>query len=427
MVRLSIVAILITAVLWVSPAPAVPVQLVPGTINMFRDMRGLNDVAVVPGDRFQFGASIVGGSAGATLGGVYPPTGFTVSQGRCTPLTVNPNTCSRTTAFNLNRLEPWTLRFDKPGFDRLEVTGPPLVLANGQSVLAPVPFPTNVTLSGSGLTPTIAWTVPGEFTPDGFRVQIWDKGRIDPVTSGVDIIHSVAVSVNATSYMIPATLSSGLQLAFGGNYTINFQLIETRNHVAFTNNNAQILRRSNTFFAFSPLDMPGPPNVFLPTVVEGVYNFMIAGVGPTSVTFIDPFVAVGYDYAIGAGDPPFASVLLPDVGDGQFTLAYLDGGTPVQTTLAHDAQFFFPPGGVSAFRVTGIEVAAGLDPNNVTAFITGLTFVTQGNFTGTMTPLTVFVPDPSQVPEPATLACVLIGVLGLAVVRWRQGRRAADK
>jgi hypothetical protein len=340
-------------------------------------------------------------------------------------LTVSLNGCGRSTAFDLNRLEPWTLRFEKPGFDRLEVPGPPLVLANGQSVVQPVPFPTNVTLSGSGLTPTIAWTIPGGFTPDGFRVSIYDKSRLT-LTGGVDIIHGVAVPANATSYMIPATLSSGLQLAFGGNYTIDFQLIETRNHVVFTNNDAQILRRSSAFFAFSPLDRPGPPNVFLPTVVEGVYNFMIEDVGPNSVTFIDPFVAVGYDYAIGAGDPNFASVLLPDAGDGQFTLAYLDGGTMVQTTLAHDVQFFFPQGGVSAFRVTGIEVAAGLDPNNVTAFITGLTFATPGTFTGTMTPLTVFVPDTNQVPEPATLACVLVGTLGLAVVRWRQHRRAAD-
>jgi hypothetical protein len=282
-----------------------------------------------------------------------------------------------------------------------------------------VPFPTNVTLSGSGVTPTVAWTVPGGFTPDGFRVLIYDKGHLLP-SGAADVIHSVPVPANATSYPIPSLLSSGQQLVLGGNYTITLELIETRNHVAFTGSNAQILRDSQGFFAFSPLDRPGPPNVFLPTVVEGIYNFSIMGVGPTSVTFIDPFVAVGYDYAIGAGDPNFASVLLPDVGDGQFTLAYLDGSTPVQTPLAHDVQFFFPPGGVSAFSVTGIEVAAGLDPNNVTAFITGLTFVTQGNFTGTMTPRTVFVPDPSQVPEPASLTLVLVGTLGLVAMRWRK-------
>ncbi len=39
------------------------------------------------------------------------------------------------------------------------------------------------------------------------------------------------------------------------------------------------------------------------------------------------------------------------------------------------------------FRILGIEITAGLDPNNVTAFITKLTFTNQGRFTGTMTPI----------------------------------------
>jgi hypothetical protein len=86
----------------------------------------------------------------------------------------------------------------------------------------------------------------------------------------------------------------------------------------------------------------------------------------------------------------------------------------------------FPQGGVSAFRVTDIETSVGLDPNNVTNFITGLTFANSGDFTGTMTPLTEFVPDPRQVPETASLTFVLIGILGLAVVRRRMHRPAAD-
>ena len=86
----------------------------------------------------------------------------------------------------------------------------------------------------------------------------------------------------------------------------------------------------------------------LPTVNNGVYNFNIAQVSTSSITFIDPDVAVGYDYATGAGDPNFASVLLPDIGDGQFTLAYSDAGGAQQVSLAHDAQYFFGPGGVSA-------------------------------------------------------------------------------
>jgi hypothetical protein len=125
--------------------------------------------------------------------------------------------------------------------------------------------------------------------------------------------------------------------------------------------------------------------VALPTVVNGVYNFNITQVGPNSVTFIDPPVAIGYDYAIGQGNPNFASVLLPDVGNGQYNL-YSCNGSSLGTALA-GVSFNLGSGGLSCFRVRGIEKSAGLDPADVTAFVTGLTFVTDGAFTGTMTPI----------------------------------------
>lgn len=391
---------------------AQPISVVNGTVNMFRDSRGANDVRVTAGERFQFGADVVGGSAGVSIGATYGPTGATVSQFACAPLTVAPNFCTRSTAYNANRLQPWTLRFTR-GADTLELAGPSLL-----GTEQPVPFPVSVTLAGSGLTPTVSWVVPNAFAPDGFRVNVFDKNRVLP-TGGIDIVHSVAIAANATAYTLPATFSSGLALAEGGNYTINLQLIETRNHVAFTGNNAQILRRSNSYFAFTPLSGSNPPAVALPTVNNGVYNFNIAQVNANSITFIDPDVAVGYDYAIGAGNPNFASVLLPDVGDGQFTLAYTDAGGTQVVSLAHGAQYFFGAGGVSAFRVSGIETSARLDPANVTAFITGLSFTANGSFTGTMTPITAFVAD---VPEPQTWALFAMGLLALGrLARRRTG------
>ena len=396
-------------------AAAAPVQLVPGTLNMFRDTRGANSVGINQGDLFQFGADIVGGSLGTTLGATYVPTGFTVSQFGCAPLAVNANFCSRTTAFSPNRLGDWALQF-RNGADLLTVAAPSLAGTENA-----VPFPVSVTLSGSGMTPTISWQVPGAFAPDGFRINIFDKNR-STATGFADVVHSVSIAPNATSYVIPTQLSSGLQLAAGGNYAVNLQLIETRGHVAFTNNNAQILRRSSSFFDFTPLAGNAPPNVALPTFVNGVYNFNVANVGPSSIAFIDPFVAIGYDYAVGQGDPLFASVLLPDVGDGLFDLEYVHQGQTVNIALAHDVQFFFPQGGVDAFRVAGIETSAGLDPNNVTAFITGLTFASNGNFTGTMTPVTQFVPGP--IPEPSTVALMLGGIalIGAQGLRRRRTR-----
>ncbi len=107
-------------------------------------------------------------------------------------------------------------------------------------------------------------------------------------------------------------------------------------------------------------------------------------------------------------------MVFPNVGDGLFELTF--GGTT--QTVAAGVQFFFPAGGVSQFSVRGIETSAGLDPGNVTAFVTGLTFTGLGEFTGTMTPVIQFVPA-AAVPLPGSL--VLLGV-GLAALAWTTRR-----
>lgn len=362
-----------------------------GSINMFRDTRGANDLGTAPGERFQFGANVVGGSLGTTLGAIYPPSGFTVSQNECDPLAVNPNFCSRSSAFNLNRLaQPWTLIFQKEGAE-LRVSAPPLLGVNSDAILQPVPFPVDVTITGSGTTPTISWTVPDGFVPDGFRVNIFDKRDHLGPNGEPDLIHSKELANTATSYTLPAVFEdSGFSVVNGGLYTIGFQLVETRNHVPFVSN-ANILRRSNSFFSFSPLPDSAPPNVALPTIVDGVYNFKITQVGPDSVTFIDPPVAIGYDYATGAGNPNFKSVRLPQAGDNVYDLYIWNGSSyDFHATVGSHIDFDFivsGGAGVDRFRVLGIEPSAALDPGNPTAFITGLKFVSTGQFTGTMTPI----------------------------------------
>jgi hypothetical protein len=229
------------------------------------------------------------------------------------------------------------------------------------------------------------------------------------------------------SFQIPAGI-----VKQDGNYTLNVQLIETRGHVAQTAGNANIFRRSDSFFAFSPLRGGAPPQVLLPTV--GPAPDPSTGLGPTyqfnfkvvagEAIFIDPLVAIGYEYAIGPGDPNFASVRLPSVGDNLYTVSFLDGQSIAQRPLAANSQLFFPEGGVEAFSVTGIETSAGLDPNNVTAFVTALTFVGNGQFTGTMTPLITDTGEvPAPVPEPTTLLLFGTTAAGLGLARLRQRRR----
>jgi hypothetical protein len=398
-------------------AQAAPIELSAGSVNMFRDTRGANNTGSSSGDFFQYGANISGGSTGTTLGAVYPPTGFTDAQGNCQPLAVNANFCAGLTSFSANQIaQPWNLRFQRSGAADVVVSGPSLA-----GTAAPVPFPVNVTITGSGTTPTISWTNPGGFTTDAVRVNIYDLGTILP-NGSAQIIHSTSVAANAGAYAIPAKLSAGGALANGGNYVFNVQLIDTRGDPAVflqNNDNSQILRRSSSFFNFTPLSGGGTPQASLPTVVNGVYNFAVQNVGPNSVTFIDPFVTTGYNYATGAGNPNFASVLLPTgIGNNLFDLFQWNGSDYVDSgiDLTGGTQYFFGGGGVSRFSIRGIEVSAGLDPNNVAAFITGLTFVSAGDFTGTMTPLTVEV---SSVPAPGTwaLLSLSLGAMGLVARR----------
>jgi hypothetical protein len=251
-------------------------------------------------------------------------------------------------------------------------------------------------------------------TPDGFRVQIFDKGTV-LANGSADIIFAQQLKSSATSFTLPGKIG----LSTTGSYAINLQVIETRGHVAFTGSNTQIFSRSNSWFDFSPLTGNVPGDIALPTIdANGVYNFRVDKVGTDFLTFIDPLVATGYHYAIGDSGPNFRSVLLPDVGDGQFTLEYSDVTGVHSATLQHDQQFFFGAGGVKAFTVSGIETSAMLDPADATAFITGLTFASTGEFTGTMTPITTEIAE--AIPEPSTYALMIAGLAAVGVAARRR-------
>ena len=397
-----------------------PITLVPNTTNMFRDTRGINVVGVTPGSQVQYGADIQGGSLGSTIGAsngafVDPPA-------PCGPLAVNANFCAGTFAFNGSLLSGHTIQF-KNGPDTLSVAAPSLVGAE-----SPVPFPVSVTITSGATptTPTISWVVPN-FTPNAFRVNIFDVSGPNLPNGTKNVIHSAAIAATSTSYTIPASVG----LTTNHNYAINFQVIDLRDGATEaqflqTNNNALILNRSNSYFNFNP-QTAGPPNVHLPQVAPDqnpndqfgpVYQFAVEQVGPTSITFIDPALAVGYDYATAVGNPNFASVLLPDVGDGLYDVIF----NGLHNAVLAGQQFFFPQGGIAAFGVRGIEVSAGLDPLNVNAFVTGLTFVADGSFDGTMTPIVQFVPD-SPVPAPSGLGLLVAGLALLALRTWRRSHR----
>ncbi|MGZ5078549.1 MAG: hypothetical protein ACXWHZ_03275 [Usitatibacter sp.] len=123
------------------------------------------------------------------------------------------------------------------------------------------------------------------------------------------------------------------------------------------------------------------------TTSGGAYTFAVDVVANVPI-FIDPPVAVGYDYAIGKGNPRIAAVRLPiGIGDSIYRLK-VDGR---KFTLAGGDLFDFRAHGfhkgVTDFTVSCIETSAMLDPANPQAFPTELTFVASGRFTGTQKPL----------------------------------------
>jgi hypothetical protein len=378
----------------------------------FLDNRADNSVGILNGLYQQFGANSVvpnldNGTTGlATQGGASTDLKFA-------DFDVAHNFSFRSIPYNSNLTGSWDLTFQN-GTDTTSVATPAII---GAQV---VPFANSVTISGSGAAPRFAWTVPDTFTPDAVRIQIFDTGdfRGNGGVGGAgvaNIIYSQNFSGATNSFTVAP---SSILLDDGHNYSFEINLLDTRNNQP-GGNVANILSSSRSFFDFSLLSNNAPPNVVLPTLVNGTtpyYSFNTKVVQGQTV-YIDPLVAIGYDYLIGDQDPNFTSVLLPTgIGDNQFFL-WLWNGTEFADSgkiLTGGVKYAFEGSGVDRFRILGIETSVGLDPFNATAFITGLEFATDGQFTGTMTPLT------APVPEPATLLLFCAGIMGLAAVGRRK-------
>jgi hypothetical protein len=296
-----------------------------------------------------------------------------------------------------------------------------------------MPFVQSMTVSGSGLTPTINWTLPGS-TPDGIdvmRIRVQDNDHLVTVQSRQgpprsfqqsDLIWQSA-ALASTNFAMP----NGV-LSYGTSYSISIDLAHTRA-------DGSVVSRSSSYFDFTPIDpatLPaGVSNIALPTLTPvpttngllagPVYGFNVGHVGPNEITFIDPVVATGFSYATGAGDPNFKTVQVPsNVGDGLYEVWTWSGGGWQQSTssLAAGASFDFTAhgfaSGVDRFQIRGIEASAGVNAFDVTGFVTGLSFVADGSFTGTMQAIT------TAVPEPATYWLWLAGAAGL--LTWRRRR-----
>jgi len=183
------------------------------------------------------------------------------------------------------------------------------------------------------------------------------------------------------------------------------------------------------FLELGSLSTPFDP--ILPPSETGPFFFDFP-VWPDDTFWVDPVVAVGYEY-INTGGPNFASVTVPgpavglgSIGDDLFGIylydsvagdyastpvAILDGADPTGNTFDFTT---IDPTGVERFLIADIEPSAGLDPDDPTAFVTGLTFVGSGIANFTMDPVTY------SVPAPMTAWLMSAALLGLAMGRRKR-------
>jgi hypothetical protein len=315
---------------------------------------------------------------------------------------------------NPNLLNSWTLTFTNPGNQQTVVQTPS---SAGFSLPA---FANSVTVTGGTTTPTISWAGSG----NGAFINIVDKNQCGDGSSG----SSAAGCAGHGSW--PNTIRSFGNLSASGSFQIpsgilnatdsyQIQVSEVFTHDGSTNtvhHNEAAISRALFDFTVSPTAPSVPINI--PMIdSSGVFHFNM-NVTAGTTTYIDPAIATGYIYQIGAGNPNFASVSLPDIGNSQpYSLYTWNGSSFVfDTDLGADTVFDFASGGVSQFEVLGIDPSLGLDPGNPTAFITDVTFEAAGSFTGTMTPIT------TSIPEPSTWAMMLLGFAGLGFLA-RRGHR----
>lgn len=415
----SAIALLI-ALAWPGAAGAVPVTITTPYMNL--ENRGINSLGFSTGQFIRLGANSVtpNGNGGTTGIGttIDPATGQSVTRTIFfQPSPVVPNFFQRLLSASTGLTQPWTLTFTNGADSAQAVVSLP---AGTQQA----PFVNSITLSGTSEHPTFGWTPPAGTTVNGYRINIYDKSLINldptkgPINTGNIVSRNFANSV--TSYTVdPSDFNiPGYGFALDKNYSIEIALLQTKDGTG-NSSNANLAAVSRVYADFTP-KQGGGPVVNLPVVLQdGSYKFnMTVEAGVTY--YIDPDVAIGYDYEIGQGDPNFRSVLLPTgIGDGLFDI-WGFGPNDALMLLADDIAggvvFDFGAAGVSRFRVDGIETSAGLDPANTTAFVTGLTFTGTGMFTGTQTPLTVQL----AVPEPSAPGLVALALLGLAAARCRQ-------
>lgn len=410
-----VVGVLPAALIFGGIANANPVTLSDPFIQL--DNSGINDISFSIGNGIFIGAIVLpAGLAGASTTATMSTTDTTTGTFRQFNLPFGGNTSSpsfydRTIGDAPGLHGQWTLKFTNGS----DITTSIVSLPAGAAQL---PSITNLTIGGSPTNPTFNWQAPAGRPVEGYRINLLDQNLVSKTGTFADGVLSRTIRI--PQFTVPTSLDGGLTLDPTHRYTIQINALENRD--GSTNlSNANVFARSRTYFDFTPASIGGPTFTYLPTIGPNlVYNYNVTNIMTGTTIYVDPAVATGYDFATGAGNPNFRTVVLPEnIGDGLYDIYGLNN-LGQRILLAKNwvggALFDFGAVGVDWFEVLGIDVIANIDPANTSAFVTGLSFVSNGDFTGTQTPITTDV----AAPEPASIALLVSGFLGLFLIRYRQ-------
>ncbi|WP_158772031.1 nidogen-like domain-containing protein [Paraglaciecola sp. L1A13] len=181
-------------------------------------------------------------------------------------------------------------------------------------------------------------------------------------------------------------------------------------------------------FAIRDGQLPGDnaENPILPVINPETptdYNFEFVIITPEIPIFIDPDVAVGYDYIVNSG-PNVQSVMLPTgFGDDVYDLWLWDDALAswydTDTDLFGGVTFDFGTA-VDRFRILGIETSEMVDPTDGSAFVTALTFDSAGTININQNAITEFVGGTQAVSAPAGLGIFALSLLVLFRSRKRR-------
>jgi len=409
------------------PGLAHAVSIDASDIYSFRVASGPNTAGFSSNDNLTFGVFAspngFGEDNGVPVldanGDPAPPTTGTASQnGTVRQLNFegdpsNPNLYSGGIQYDPNLTGAWTLNLEN-GADTLILETPEV----GDTRLPARVNDVGLTVGSDKTTPTITWNNV-DTDPDAVRLTVYDLEQRDLAGQAVQVFSSPRFRNGETSYTIPDG-----ELEEDRLYAIRIETrIERDEGISSTGDDltGSTLSVNRTWFNFATSDLPEGIEIKLPEVIlteSGTPVFVFDNeVTGGEVEFYDPIVAVGYDYQIGEDNPLFASVLLPDIGDGVFDLLLpnFSGGFDLVAEINAGIEYSFGDG-VEMFRILGIETSAGLDPEDPTAFVSGLSFKEDGRFTGTMTPISQEI---APVPLPAGMPLLLGGLLAFRFIRRR--------